>query len=243
MDKEAIARELLAAEYERDGEGPFANEILHGNINRTGMGRSLRAIVAALDRPTAILALQSSERGERIAELEQQVADHDARDEIITRLAGGLDAVDSAADKWVELTEVRRSIQAVASVFANWASDDIMQRFIDSIVALQHLAFGEGFYIAYELGATLSPAEPSPESREGWQPIEALTKGDGYVLGWSGRSDDCGEREYFMGRLYDIRPGALLNEWTGRWRGATHWRPLPSPPASAIRALSAPAHD
>jgi hypothetical protein len=91
--------------------------------------------------------------------------------------------------------------------------------------------------------ATLSPAEPSPESREGWQPIETLTKGDGYVLGWSGRSDDCGEREYFMGRLYDIRPGALLNEWTGRWRGATHWRPLPSPPASAIRALSAPAHD
>jgi hypothetical protein len=96
---------------------------------------------------------------------------------------------------------------------------------------------------ATDILATLSPAEPSPESREGWQPIETLTKGDGYVLGWSGRSDDCGEREYFMGRLYDIRPGALLNEWTGRWRGATHWRPLPSPPASAIRALSAPAHD
>jgi hypothetical protein len=39
---------------------------------------------------------------------------------------------------------------------------------------------------ATDILATLSPAEPSPESREGWQPIETLTKGDGYVLGWSG---------------------------------------------------------
>jgi hypothetical protein len=138
------------------------------------------------------------------------------------------DGFDVAADKFAALaTQPEAAMQDLLAAIDAWAIDpsaDAEQRILDA-------------------RATLSPAEPSPESREGWQPIETLTKGDGYVLGWSGRSDDCGEREYFMGRLYDIRPGALLNEWTGRWRGATHWRPLPSPPASAIRALSAPAHD
>jgi hypothetical protein len=69
---------------------------------------------------------------------------------------------------------------------------------------------------------------------EEWRPIADLTKADGYVLGWTMRDDECREREYFMGRLYDIRPNSLINEWSGRWRGITHWQRLPVGPLSQV---------
>jgi hypothetical protein len=47
-DVEKRARELLAAEYEKDGAVEFAQEVRSGNLNRTGCGASLRAIIAAL---------------------------------------------------------------------------------------------------------------------------------------------------------------------------------------------------
>ncbi|MBO9380215.1 hypothetical protein GG804_25955 [Sphingomonas histidinilytica] len=47
-DERARARELLAAEYERDGHIDFASEVRAGNINRTGMGTALRAVTEAL---------------------------------------------------------------------------------------------------------------------------------------------------------------------------------------------------
>lgn len=45
---EARARELLAAEYAREGHLAYALEIKRGNLNRVGMGPSIRAITAAL---------------------------------------------------------------------------------------------------------------------------------------------------------------------------------------------------
>ena len=66
-----------------------------------------------------------------------------------------------------------------------------------------------------------------------WQPIETLTRDDGYVIGWSGRDDELSEREYFIGCQHDMRMDALTNEWTGRWRAVTYWMPLPAPPTDA----------
>lgn len=40
------AREVLAAEYERDGHSDFASEVRSGNLNRTGMGIAIRAMLA-----------------------------------------------------------------------------------------------------------------------------------------------------------------------------------------------------
>ena len=71
---------------------------------------------------------------------------------------------------------------------------------------------------------------PAPSDTLGWQSIETL-EGREYVLGWSERDDGCREREYFMGRKYDMRTNALINEWTGRWRVVSHWQHLPRPPA------------
>jgi hypothetical protein len=48
---EQQAREVLAAEYARDGHPAFANEIQCGNINRTGMGTAIRAMIAFRDAP------------------------------------------------------------------------------------------------------------------------------------------------------------------------------------------------
>lgn len=110
-----------------------------------------RQIIAALSASPA----SDGDLGERIAELERQEADREARDEIISALAGGIEAIDGAADKWVSLAEVRRSSQAIASVFAKYASDDIMTRFIERLVAIQHLAFAEGFYAAYEAASSV----------------------------------------------------------------------------------------
>ncbi|WP_157783553.1 hypothetical protein [Rhizorhabdus wittichii] len=48
MSRDEQARALLAAEYERDGHVDFASEVRSGNINRTGMGAAIRAIIEAL---------------------------------------------------------------------------------------------------------------------------------------------------------------------------------------------------
>ena len=84
--------------------------------------------------------------------------------------------------------------------------------------------------------APLSQPTPFPnESAEsGWQPID--TAPDAYVLGWRPREDGVFNRELFIGRRYDIRPNALINEWTGRWAVCTHWMPLPAAPMTATGA-------
>jgi hypothetical protein len=68
-------------------------------------------------------------------------------------------------------------------------------------------------------------------SGQGWQPIADLAD-DAYVLGFYPREDGCIERCYFLGRRYDIRENALINEWTGRWRVVSHWMPLPEAPVA-----------
>ena len=58
--------------------------------------------------------------------------------------AGQFDALDAAADKWVEEAGVQRMSNAIASVFEKYASQEIMDRFREKITALIHLAFVEG---------------------------------------------------------------------------------------------------
>jgi hypothetical protein len=91
-----------------------------------------------------------------------------------------------------------------------------------------------GAYNAMRVAFMNLEALHAKAGEEGWLPIGDLSKEDGYVLGWSERDDGVREREYFFGRLYDIRKDALVNEWTGRWRAVTHWRPMPAPPATRI---------
>lgn len=59
-----------------------------------------------------------------------------------------------------------------------------------------------------------------------WQPIETLPKNE-WVLGL--RPEGEGYAPAFVGKSYDIRPGALLNGWSGKWAMCIAWRPLNLP--------------
>lgn len=63
-----------------------------------------------------------------------------------------------------------------------------------------------------------------------WQPIETAPHGV-YVLGRKD-TDRIDSRAYFIGTRYDLRKGALLDEWHGRWAVCTHWTPLPTLPSA-----------
>jgi len=77
--------------------------------------------------------------------------------------AGQFDALDAAADKWVEEAGVQRMSNAIASVFEKYASQEIMDRFREKITALIHLAFvegaGQGVIQSAPLYATPQPTE------------------------------------------------------------------------------------
>lgn len=184
MDKEAIARELLAAEISAENHRTATPEcgLSHGLVQdavalRTGgdwpvtvNGESARrAIIAALTKPaTAILALQSSERGEV-------------------------------------------------------ATDALILSHARLRCALEMIAAGHGCPMALAadtLAATLSPAEPSPESREAIiEECAAVVENNQET--WSNAED--GSHYFLTPRKHGNIAGLAF--------------------ASAIRALSAPAHD
>ena len=60
-----------------------------------------------------------------------------------------------------------------------------------------------------------------------WQPIETAPK-DEWLVGLRPKGD--GYSPFFIGKVYDMRAGCLLNPWTGRWASCTHWLPLPHLP-------------
>lgn len=58
--------------------------------------------------------------------------------------AGKFDALDAAADQWIESAGIIRMCNAIASVFEAHAPQDIMDRFRAKLAAMMHLAFVEG---------------------------------------------------------------------------------------------------
>lgn len=65
-----------------------------------------------------------------------------------------------------------------------------------------------------------------------WMPIDSAPQGVWLIgrkpEGWHGAP-------LFIGQVYKMRPGALLNPETGKWCACTHWwsfdgEPMPPPP-------------
>lgn len=69
-----------------------------------------------------------------------------------------LGTADELAERWAEKPAIRRMAQACASVFSEWASDDIISRFHEQMIALMKQSFVEG--------ALHCRAHPAPE--QGW---------------------------------------------------------------------------
>jgi len=95
------------------------------------------------------------------AKVERLEAEAEAYNAILCELSGGLDNIDAAADRWLELLDVQRMARAITSVFSKWANDDIMDRFHEKVVALMHQAFVEG---AVSAGAVHAKAAESLQS-------------------------------------------------------------------------------
>lgn len=70
--------------------------------------------------------------GERVRHLVEQIE------------AGQFDALEAVADRWAASAGVGRMSAAIASVFEQHASQEIMDRFREKVAALMHLAFVEG---------------------------------------------------------------------------------------------------
>lgn len=70
-----------------------------------------------------------------------------------------LGTADELAERWAEKPAIRRMAQACASVFSEWASDDIISRFHDQMIALMKQSFVEGAFHCR--------AHPTPE--QGWR--------------------------------------------------------------------------
>ena len=82
----------------------------------------------------------------------------------------------------------------------------------------------------HEVAALLSAARTQSQG-EGWEPIETAPRDGEELLVW-GMS--IGRR---VASAKDV-PRHEPYEWPGGWdfpTGATHWRPLPAPPASQIK--------
>jgi hypothetical protein len=162
MDKEAIARELLAtgcvdpdnaALIRTAPENSAAFQFMHVSVSL-----AIHAVIAALDRPTAILALQSSERGEE-------------------REYGWLIEFPESGDSYRDGKRVGPAIerQYYTGGHKRTAEHEDAVRFSRRIDAERVLAeieedclhrFGvtsRGF-VCEHCWSTLSPAEPSPES-------------------------------------------------------------------------------
>lgn len=83
-----------------------------------------------------------AERDARIRELEGE------RDEAVNWGhivdLNGIDQFDDLAERWLSLEAIRRTHQAMASPFAPYASEDIMQRFLQMMRGQLQIAFVEG---------------------------------------------------------------------------------------------------
>lgn len=100
---------------------------------------------------------------------EESAKDADALSAILASLPaqGGksddealLQTADELAERWAEKPAIRRMAQACASVFSKWASDDIISRFHEQMIALMKQSFVEG--------ALHCRAHPVP-GQDGWR--------------------------------------------------------------------------
>jgi hypothetical protein len=120
------------------------------------------------------------------------------------------------------------AIIALQSTEGEGATDALILSHARLRCALEMIAAGHGCPMALAddtLKATLSPAEPSPLTREGWQPIETAPRPCQPVLVWSA----------VYSAPVIAKSGNDGSFWEGDWEfevRATHWMPLPAPPAS-----------
>jgi hypothetical protein len=220
MDKEAIARVRAAVEKREAGvQKDRERAARSGHIwtdDDLAQARSWATVSSiGLDDLHAILALQSSERGE-VA----RITAWDAAENEIARVSSEVSFADT-------VPEAKRAGVKVG---------------IDLCLAAIRLAASRALRdIPLSSYATLSPAEPSPESREAWQPIETAPKdGDSFLGCNADYADGCMEVIFWDDQPTDSDfpwGGESINFHKERF---THWMPLPALPASA---LSAPAHD
>lgn len=84
-----------------------------------------------------------------IERLEARVGEaEDERDEAVNWSAivdrHGTDGFDALGDRWLAMEGVQRMHKAVSSVFAKYASDEIMTRFREHMTTIMHQSFVEG---------------------------------------------------------------------------------------------------
>lgn len=92
----------------------------------------------------AILALyaERDEARSRVAEAEAERDDAVNWSAIVDR--HGLDGFDALADTWLRMEAIQRLNNAVTSVFAKWANNELMGRFKEHITNVMHESFVEG---------------------------------------------------------------------------------------------------
>ncbi|GAB4071680.1 hypothetical protein KHC28_00120 [Ancylobacter sonchi] len=78
----------------------------------------------------------------RIAELEAERDEAVNWSHVVER--HGVDGFDALAETWLAMEPIKRMNNAVTSVFAKWANDDLMKRFKAHITSAMHQSFVEG---------------------------------------------------------------------------------------------------
>lgn len=112
------------------------------HIENVSISKALAAIEAALQAngPQAAATIERLEA--RVGEAE------DERDEAVNWSAivdrHGTDGFDALGDRWLAMEGVQRMHKAVSSVFAKYASDEIMTRFREHMTTIMHQSFVEG---------------------------------------------------------------------------------------------------
>jgi hypothetical protein len=117
--------------------------------------------------------------------------------------AGRFDAIEEVATRWAASVGVQRMMNAIASVFEKYGSQDIMDRFRDRLGAMMHLAFTEGAAQGVlqakaalseqpvpAVGWRLVPEEPTPEMLEAgeyaaWDYANAMPAIRAHAAAWS----------------------------------------------------------
>ena len=131
----------LVAELRR-----LADEQIEDQIRYTQQAD--KAMVQAADRieadATRIAALEAENARlrERLVEVESERDEAVNWAHIVDR--HGVDGFDALAETWLAMEAIKRLNNAVTSVFAKWANDELMERFKAHVTNVMHSAFVEG---------------------------------------------------------------------------------------------------